>query len=139
MKAFSIFLMLVVFCNAQSFAADAGKVFFVNLKDGAKIEETSVVKFGVKGMKISPAAQEIDSKTAGHHHLIIDGTFIPEGQPVPKDEKNMHFGKGETETKLLLNPGDHTLTLQFANGAHISYGEKLSSTIHVKVVSAAKK
>ena len=41
--------------------------------------------------------------------------------------------RDRTETELELPPGEHTLRLQFANGAHLSYGEKMSATITVKV------
>jgi hypothetical protein len=34
-----------------------------------------------------------------------------------------------------LAPGEHTLTLQFADGAHMSYGPTLASTIKVKVLA----
>ena len=52
---------------------------------------------------------------------------------VPADATHLHFGKGQTETMLKLTPGKHTLTLQFADGAHQSYGPDLSSTITVEV------
>ncbi|MBP6707250.1 MAG: DUF4399 domain-containing protein, partial [Achromobacter sp.] len=39
----------------------------------------------------------------------------------------------QTETELKLAPGKHTLTMQFADGAHRSYGPDLSSTISVTV------
>ena len=85
------------------------------------------------GIKIRPAGEAPDERTSGHHHLIVDGTFVPVGQPVPTDETHLHFGKGQTEMELKLFPGKHTLTLQFADGAHRSYGEPLSKTITVIV------
>jgi hypothetical protein len=39
----------------------------------------------------------------------------------------------QTETDVTLTPGKHTLTLQFADFAHKSYGEKWSQTIEVEV------
>ena len=69
----------------------------------------------------------------GHHHIIIDGAALDEGQGVPLDETNLHFGKGQTEAEIKLAPGYHTLTLQFANGVHASYGPRWSRTITVKV------
>ncbi len=109
------------------------KVFFVAPKDGATVHGKFAVKFGLAGMEIKPAGTPLDDKKSGHHHLIIDGAAIPAGQVVPKDEKNLHFGKGEVETFLTLPPGNHTLTMQFADSAHISFGPELSATIHVKV------
>ncbi len=53
---------------------------------------------------------------------------------MPTDSTHIHFGKGQTNTDLELNPGMHTLTLQFADGLHQSYGEKMSATIEIEVV-----
>ena len=41
---------------------------------------------------------------------------------MPADEKNIYFGKGQTNFEITLEPGEHTLTLQFADGFHQSYG-----------------
>lgn len=107
------------------------KVFFVNLKNGATVPagKPFKVKFGVKGMKIHPAG-ELKEGT-GHHHLTIDVPAVEQGMPVPADDKHIHYGKGQTESEITLTPGKHQLTLQFANGAHISYGQALSATIEV--------
>ena len=53
----------------------------------------------------------------------------------PTDNTHRHFGKGQTEATLNLPQGDYRLTLQFADGLHRSYGEKLSATINIKVAS----
>ena len=108
-------------------------VIFVSPKDGAKVSSPVKVKMNVIGMKLRPADQDPKDKTSGHHHLIIDGGPIPKGQVVPKDETHLHFGQGQTETEVKLTPGSHTLTLQFADGSHISYGPGLSQTIHILV------
>ena len=85
----------------------------------------------VEGMKVMPAGDMTDH--TGHHHLIIDGTPIPKGTKVPKDDKHIHLGKGQTETDVALTPGAHILTLQFADGMHQSYGEEMSTTIKITV------
>ncbi|MEL6349341.1 MAG: DUF4399 domain-containing protein, partial [Myxococcota bacterium] len=89
------------------------------------------VKMGVEGMTVQPAG-ELKEGT-GHHHIIIDKGGIAEGQAVPADEQHIHYGKGQTETELELTPGKHSLTLQFANGLHQSYGEVMASTITITV------
>jgi hypothetical protein len=110
-----------------------GEVFFVSPKEGETVNSPFKVKMGVKGIKIRPADESPDEKTSGHHHIIVDGGSITAGVPIPKDDKHLHFGKGQTETELKLSPGAHTLTLQFADGAHRSYGDKLSKTIRITV------
>ncbi len=112
-------------------AAAAQSVSFVEPADGATVTSPFKVKFAVSGMDVKPAG-DMTAKT-GHHHLVINGAPIKEGVPVPFDETHMHFGKGQTEAELKLAPGTYTLTMQFANGAHQSYGEPLSKTIKVTV------
>jgi hypothetical protein len=111
------------------------KVAFVSPKEGDVVKAKFKAKFSVEGMKVKAAgAMDVGS---GHHHVIVDGGPIPKGQVVPKDDKNLHFGKGETEAWIDLSKvkqGDHTLTLQFADGAHKSYGPELSQTINITVI-----
>lgn len=90
-----------------------------------------LVKMGVSGMEVQPAGGVV--KDTGHHHMIIDGAFIKTGSPVPASKTHIHYGKGQLEASLDLAPGKHTLTLQFANGIHQSYGEAWSKTITINV------
>jgi hypothetical protein len=107
-------------------------VYFVNLKDGDKVKSPVVVQMGVRGMEVEPAGAYNDDK--GHHHLIVDGSYVEKDEMVPKDETHLHFGKGQTIDTLKLSPGDHTLTLQFADGLHKSYGKDWSATIKITVI-----
>ena len=111
-----------------------GKVFFVEPKDGAEITGPVKVVMGVEGMTVKPAGEVVEG--TGHHHLLINHGAMPAGEVVPTDDTHRHFGKGQTDTVLNLAPGDYDLTLQFADGLHRSYGDKLSATIHVKVLPA---
>ncbi len=112
-------------------AAETSEVGFEKPHNGAEVNGKFKIKMEVDGMKVHKAGNIIDG--TGHHHLIIDGDCIARGQVVPKDATHLHFGKGQTETTLGLAPGKHTLTLQFANGHHQSYGRDLCTTIHVTV------
>lgn len=107
------------------------KVMFVAPQPDAQVPQQLKVVFGVQGMTVQPAG-EIKAGT-GHHHLIIDAPPTPAGEVVPKDAQHLHFGDGATETMITLTPGEHTLTLQFADGIHRSYGPQMSATIKVKV------
>src|SRR5437868_2045287 len=100
----------------------AAKVSFENLKDGDTVTSPFTVKMSVEGMKVEPAGTDINSKTAGHHHLIVDGGPLKKGEVIPVDATHLHFGKGQVTTELSLSPGEHTLTLQFADGTHRSFG-----------------
>ena len=108
------------------------RVYFVEPKDGAVVGNEVKVVMGVQGMEIKPAGTVAEN--TGHHHLLIDALQVNAGEAVPAgNDQYRHFGKGQTETTVKLAPGTHTLTLQFANGAHVSYGEKMRSTINVTV------
>jgi len=127
-----LILLLSILLLSTSCTSETPSVFFSNLKDGQKIPSTFLMQMGVKGMKLKPAGTLEES--SGHHHLVINSNFIEKGQVVPADEKHIHFGKAQTEYELKLKPGKYTLTLQFADGAHQSYGKELSKTITVEVV-----
>lgn len=115
------------------------RVFFVAPHDGDTVPSTFPVRFGVEGKTIRPAGEDVMDKTSGHHHLFIDDPvgYIELGQPSPADGTHIHYGKGETETMLTLPPGRHKLSLQFADGAHLSYGKEMSATISVTVQEPA--
>jgi hypothetical protein len=99
------------------------------------VKSPVVFKFAVKGMEV----QSIDSgvmANKGHHHLLIDTmAFIPAGQPIPVVENRIiHFGKAQTESKpIALNKGKHKISMQFADGVHRSYGQKMSATVEIEV------
>ena len=110
---------------------EEAKVFFANLKDGQRVTSPLKVEFGVEGMEVEAAGELNEGK--GHHHIIINGSALDMGTVVPADSLNIHFGKGQLETELDLPKGEHTLTMQFADGYHQSYGQQMSATITVVV------
>nr|WP_255758305.1 DUF4399 domain-containing protein [Massilia sp. erpn] len=114
-----------------SFGAAAQSVSFVEPADGATVSSPFKVKFAVSGMEVKPAGEM--AANTGHHHLLINGESMKAGESIPFDDNHLHFGKGQTEAEVKLPPGKYKLTMQFANGAHQSYGAGLSKTISVTV------
>lgn len=106
-------------------------VYFIEPAHNATVKSPFKVKFGLKGMEVKPAGTM--DKDTGHHHLLINKMPMDEGEVIPADEKHLHFGAGQTETEVTLEPGEYILTMQFANGLHQSYGPNMSSTIKIKV------
>lgn len=93
------------------------EVYIISPKDGAKVKSPVTVVFGLKGMGIAPAGIKFDN--TGHHHLLVDADAPADlSAPLPSDEHNVHFGKGQTETSLALKPGKHTLQLLLADALH---------------------
>ena len=113
--------------------APAAPVRFVSPADGAVVTSPFKVVFGVTGLEVKPAGEEIENTKAGHHHLIINAGPVKAGESVPFSDTYIHFGKGQTEAMVELKPGTYKLTMQFANGAHVSYGEPRAATITVTV------
>jgi len=107
------------------------QVRFIYPTDGAKVPRKFTAKFEVKGLKVAKAG-DVEPGT-GHFHILIDKPPVKEGEPIPSDANHLHFDNGETEAVVTLSPGKHTLTLQFADGAHRAYGRGLVQTITVTV------
>lgn len=127
-----LFLFALVLTMTQAFAAATpSKVHFTSPEDKAVVAQTFEVEFAVDGMSVEKAG--VMKKGTGHHHLIVDGEPVKKGMIVPKDATHLHFGDGATKTSLTLTPGVHTLTLQFADGSHISLGPDYARTITVTV------
>ena len=125
--------------NAQdliSKSPDGANVYIIEPADGQIISGDVTVKFGLSGMGVAPAGVKIDN--TGHHHLLIDlpGDILPElDQPLPSSDNVKHFGKGQTETTIHLEPGVHTLQLLLGNFLHIPHDKPVLSekiTIEVK-------
>ncbi len=102
--------------------------------DGEIIRNNSFrVWFGLRKMGIAPAGT--DKPMTGHHHLIIDAPLPAMDEEIPADKNHLHFGKGQTETKITLPSGTHTLQLLLGDLDHLPHNPPLVSrkkTITVK-------
>jgi len=110
-------------------------VYFVNLRNGDYIPPKSVVRFGLLNMGIAPAGME--KPNTGHHHLLVDTPLPPLDKPIPNDFNHLHFGAGQTEARVTLTPGPHTLQLLFADENHVPHNPPVMSK-PVKVVVGVK-
>jgi len=108
------------------------RVFFANLKDGQKVTSPFKVEMGVEAMHVD-TANGVLKPASGHHHILIDIDSIQTGEVIKKDSVHLHFGNAQTSAEVKLPPGKHSLTLQFADAMHRSYGSKLTSKITVEV------
>ena len=107
-------------------------VGFEQPADGASVGSPFVVVMAATGLVVEPSGEI--NEGAGHFHILVDTDFIPAGQVIPTDEQHLHYGKGQTAISLELEPGEHTLRLQFADGAHTALeGDQYRDTITVVV------
>ena len=101
------------------------RLYFIAPQDGAVVESPVKVVFGLQGMGVAPAGVERDA--TGHHHLLID-TGLPElDKPIPSDKHHRHFGGGQTEAEIELEPGEHTLQLILGDHQHIPHNPPVVS------------
>jgi hypothetical protein len=100
--------------------------------DGAVITGGKLwVRMGLRNMGVCPKGVELPN--VGHHHLLIDTELAPDAQ-IPSDRNHLHFGAGETEARLELPPGKHTLQMFLGDHDHMPhdppvYSRKITITV----------
>ncbi|MFT7032334.1 MAG: hypothetical protein ACJA2S_000833 [Cyclobacteriaceae bacterium] len=112
-------------------AAEPASVFFKHPADGATVPSPVFIEMGVKGMQIEPAGAVKEG--FGHHHILINQTSWPKGEVIPASDSTKHYGKGQMDASLELEAGEYTISLQFGNGVHSSYGEDMAASIKITV------
>jgi hypothetical protein len=111
--------------------------YFVNLHDGDTVASPFKIIFGLSPT-MALGRSGIDKPNTGHHHLLVDTKLAPEEmtQQIEVDERHIHFGKGQSETMLVLPPGKHTLQLVLGDWAHAPFNPSVQSAIiTINVVS----
>ena len=105
--------------------ADA-KLYFIAPKNGERIRGPFIVQFGLRGMGVTQAG--VTTPNTGHHHILIDvKTPLDPNEPIPADKNHVHFGGGQTETRLDLPPGRHTLQLVLGDANHRPFSPIVAS------------
>jgi hypothetical protein len=90
------------------------------------------LRMGLRNMGIAPKGVKMNN--IGHHHVLIDTDLPPLDQQIPNDRNHLHFGAGETEARIELPPGRHTLQLLLGDADHVPhdppvYSEKITITV----------
>jgi hypothetical protein len=134
-------ILLAALLTAPSAAHAQGKpapkdalLYFIWPQSGATIKGAFWCRFGLRNMGVTHAGD--DFANSGHHHLLIDATDqLDPNEPIPQDKNHLHFGSGQTETRLELSPGKHTLQLVLGDAKHYPFSPMLASekiTITIK-------
>ena len=108
------------------------KVYFGNLEDGSNVESPFKVEMKAENLIVEPATMGV-TEGHGHFHIVLNAPLSSPAEPMPKDEKHIHYGDGQTSTTLDLPVGQHTLILQFADGAHVPYDPPVYQQIQINV------
>lgn len=106
--------------------------------DGEHIKGAFWCRFGLRNMGVSRAGDT--NPMVGHHHLFIDvDEPLNPDEPIPQDKKHLHFGVGQTEARIDLPPGKHTLQLVLGDAEHIPFDPPLvSKKITIYVTAGGK-
>ena len=83
------------------------------------------LRMGASNIGVAPAG--VQKAKTGHFHVIIDADPPPLDEPIPNNEHYLHFGGGQTEVRLELPPGKHTLQLLLGDAAHVPNDPPLMS------------
>jgi hypothetical protein len=147
MRNIRLVLVAAMLALAPTLAQAQGKaapkdalLHFIWPQNGAVIKGGFWCRFGLRGMGGTHAGD--DFPNSGHHHLLIDvNEPLDVNEPIPQDKNHVHFGAGQTETRLELAPGKHTLQLVLGDAKHYPFNPPLVSekvTVTVKEGSSSK-
>jgi hypothetical protein len=84
-------------------------------------------------MGVAPVG--VEAPDTGHHHLLINRPPFGEADTdeaafgIVADENHRHFGGGQTEVTLDLEPGTHTLQLVLADHNHVPHDPPVISDV----------
>jgi hypothetical protein len=108
--------LTVAFADSTPIAKNA-KAYIIWPYDGTVIKGGKLwVRMGLRNAGVAPAGVEFPN--TGHHHLLVDTDLPPFDEEIPNDKNHLHFGAGQTEARLELPPGKHTLQLLLGDHAH---------------------
>lgn len=128
----ALWIATPAFAEATPAPKDA-EVYIVWPQNGAVIHKGKLwVRMGLRNMGVAPKGVKVAN--TGHHHVLIDTELPPAGEQIPSDRNHLHFGAGETEARIELPPGKHTLQLLLGDAEHIPhdppvYSKKITITV----------
>lgn len=117
--------------DARTPAPDGAGAYIASPDDGATVSSPVSVVFGLSGMGVAPAG--VEKENTGHHHLLInvDPDTVDMDSALPAyqeaDEAVIHFGGGQTETSVELEPGTYTLRILLGDHNHIPHDPPILS------------
>lgn len=104
------------------------RVYFIAPGDGETVTSPVTIRFGLDGMGVAPAG--IDHDKTGHHHLLVDVDEQSKpamDMPLPTTDHVVHFGGGQTQVEVELEPGEHTLQLLLGDHRHVPHDPPVKS------------
>jgi hypothetical protein len=107
-------------------APEGAHAYIIWPNDGAVISGGKFwLRMGLSGAGVAPAG--IDRPNTGHHHVLVDADLPALEEPIPNDKKHLHFGAGQTEARIELPPGRHTIQLLLGDVDHVPHSPPITS------------
>ena len=123
---------MLLLAQAPAQPTPPAEIYFRSPANGATVERTFPVLFGLKNYGVAPAGIKVDR--TGHFHVLINVDAPAPGAMIPNDSLNRHFGTGAIETSLTLAPGTYTLRLVLGDFEHkVVSRELISQPIRITV------
>jgi hypothetical protein len=130
-RAAAIAVVVVVLAAACGDGDDGASVAFSDPADGAAVAGGVDVTMTAAGVTIEEAGEVRED--AGHFHVIADAGCVEPGAAVSRGADHLHFGGGQSEGTIYLNPGSHDLCLQVGDGAHVALDATDTITVEVGI------
>ncbi|KXU84992.1 hypothetical protein CI15_22165 [Paraburkholderia monticola] len=117
----------------QTASPPGAEEYIIWPSDGAVIHGGKLwVRMGLRNMGVCPKG--VVFPNTGHHHLLIDTDLPPLDQEIPSDRQHLHYGAGQTDARIELPPGKHTLQLILGDHNHVPhvppvYSKKITITV----------
>ena len=126
--AASVLMAAPAFAEA-TMAPEGARVYIVSPEAGATVTSPVTIVFGLEGMGVAPAG--VEAENTGHHHLLID--ISPEDldltTALPADDNVRHFGGGQTQVTVELEPGEHSFQLLLGDHNHVPHDPPVLSEV----------
>ena len=107
-------------------APEGARAYIIWPHDGSRIEGGKFwVRMGLQNFGVAPAGT--NNENTGHHHLLVDAELPPLDEPIPNDANHLHFGGGQTEARLELPPGEHTIQMLVGDADHVPHDPPVMS------------
>jgi hypothetical protein len=128
---FSITALLAVAGGGYTASTEppSASVTFASPTDGEHVAGAVALTMAAEGITIEAAGEVHEG--AGHFHVIADRGCLAAGESIVKDADHAHFGGGQSEGMIYLEPGIHELCLQVGDGVHVA--SDLTDTVTVDV------
>ena len=126
--AASVLMAAPAFAQA-TMAPEGARAYIVSPEAGATVTSPVTIVFGLEGMGVAPAG--VEAENTGHHHLLID--ISPEdldlSTALPADDNVRHFGGGQTQVTVELEPGEHSFQLLLGDHNHVPHDPPVLSEV----------